>query len=407
LAHLIDERALRRSYERLRSDAAVGVDGVSKAEYGEKLGERLKELHERLKSFRWRHQALRRVEIPKEDGKRRPIGISTVEDKVVQGALREVLEAVYEQDFFDCSYGFRPKRSAHDALRAIDRAAWEGWESVVLEADIAAFFDSADRTALLEMMRERVPDGALLRLVQRCLRAGVMEGGESRETEEGTPQGSSLSPLLANIYLHHVLDVWFEEQVKPRLKGRARLVRYCDDFVMLFEEARDAERVMEVLPKRMGKYNLKLHGDKTRLLRFEKPSPKQPKGKGPATVEFLGFTMYWGRTHGKTWQLRYKTRPKSLRRSLHKTDEWCRRSRILRVKEQYAGLVRRMVGHYNYFGVNGNIASLQRYEKRVQIQWRKWLNRRSQRGRMTWSRYYGLLKSYPLPEPRICVHIWG
>lgn len=247
LAHLIDEEALRRSYGRLRSDAAVGVDGVSKAQYGEGLGKRLKGLHEHLKGFRWRHQALRRVEIPKEGGSKRPIGISTVEDKVVQGAVREVLEAVYEQDFLECSYGFRPGRSAHDALRAIDRAAWPGWVKVVLEADIEAFFDRADRTALLEMLRERVPDGAMQRLVQRCLSAGVMEGREYRGTEEGTPQGSSLSPLLANLYLHKVLDEWFEEQVKPRLGGRAKLVRYCDDFGNPARAARAAAEVRRAL----------------------------------------------------------------------------------------------------------------------------------------------------------------
>lgn len=263
-----------------------------------------------------------------------------------------------------------------------------------------------DRNALLEMVRERVPDGAMLRLVARCLHAGVIEGGQYRETEEGTAQGSSLSPLLANIYLHHVLDLWFEKQVKPRLAARAKLVRYCDDFVMLFEQQRDAERVMDVLPKRMGRYNLKLHPEKTRLLRFEKPRGQHPEGKR-STVDFLGFTVYWRRSRRGLWQMRYKTRRKSLRRSLHKTDEWCRRSRILRVKEQHAGLVKRVLGHYNYFGVNGNMASLQQFYIRVKQQWRKWLDRRSQRGRMTWERYYGLLKSYPIPEPRICVSVWG
>lgn len=407
LAHLLDKGALRRAYERVRADAAVGVDGVTKAEYGAKLDERLEDLHARLVTQRWRHQPLRRVEIPKEDGKRRPIGVSTVEDKIVQGALREVLETVYEQDFLDGSYGSRPKRSAHDAIRAIDRAVWQGWVNVVVEADIVAFFDSADRTALLGMLRERVPDGALLRLVDKSLRAGVMEGDQYQETEEGTPQGSILSPLLGNIYLHHVLDVWFEEQVKSRLTGRAKLVRYCDDFVMLFEQKRDAERVMEVLGKRMGKYNLRLHPEKTRLLEFEKPKSEQPKGKGPATVDFLGFTLYWGRSRKGRWQLRAKTRRKSLRRSLKKTNEWCRRGRHQPVKMQHEGLVKRMRGHHSYFGVNGNLASLYRYGRRVMMQWRKWLNRRSQRGRMTWDRFYGLLKSYPLPTPRICVPIWG
>lgn len=407
LAHLIDEGALRRSYERIRADAATGVDGVSKAQYGQQLDERLKDLHERLRTHRWRHQPLRKVEIPKEDGTKRPLGLSTVEDKIVQGAMREVLETVYEPEFLECSYGFRPQRRAHDAIRAIDRAVWQGWGNVLIEADIVGFFNSVDRTALLEMMREKVPDGAMLRLVSKCLRAGVMEGTQYRETEEGTAQGSSLSPLLANIYLHYVLDRWFEEQVKPRLSGRAGVVRYCDDFVLLFEKERDAERVMEVLPKRMGKYNLTLHPEKTRVLKFERPKAEQRQGKGPATVDFLGFTLYWGRTQKKTWRMRAKTRRKSLRRSLQKTEEWCRRSRHRPVQEQHEGLIKRILGHYNYFGINGNLESLERYYKRVIQQWRKWLNRRSQNARMSWRRFYGLLRSYPIPMPRICVPIWG
>ena len=331
----------------------MGVDGVSKAAYGEQLGGRLKALHQRLKAQRWRHQPLRRVQIPKEGGKRRPIGISTVEDKIVQGALREVLEAVYEQDFLPCSHGFRPGRRAHDALREIDRACWKQWANFIVEADVVSFFDSVDRNALLEMMRARVPDGALLRLVARCLKAGVMEGQAYSEPAEGTPQGTSLSPLLGNIYLHNVLDVWFEAQVKPRLAGRAMVVRYADDFALLFEKESDARRVYEVLPKRLGRYGLRLQEEKTRLLRFERPSRRQTGGKGPATVDFLGFTLYWGRSRTGSWQLRMKTRRKSLRRSLQKTDAWCRRSRTRPVKEQHAGLVKRMVGHYSYFGVNG------------------------------------------------------
>ena len=407
VAHLIDEAALRRSYERLRGDAAVGVDGESKAAYGGQLGKRLKDLHQRLREWRWRHQPLRRVKIPKEGGDSRPIGISTDEDKIVQGALREVLEAVYEQDFLPCSYGFRPQRRAHDALRAIDRACWEKWANCIVEADLVSFFDSVNRSALVEMIRERVPDGALLRLVKRCLKAGVLEGQQYSEPTEGTAQGSSLSPLLGNIYLHNVLDVWFEQQVKPRLQGKAMIVRYADDFVLLFEKEADARRVYQVLPKRLGKYNLKLHEDKTRLLKFERPRSGQSKGKGPATVDFVGFTLYWGRTRGRTWQLRMKTRRKSLRRSLKKTDEWCKHSRTRPIKEQHAGLVKRMLGHYNYFGVNGNMPSLNRYQEIVKGQWWRWLRRRSQRAKMSSQRYVKLLQRYPIPEPRICISIWG
>jgi RNA-directed DNA polymerase len=229
LARLIDVAALRRAYERLRPDAAVGVDGVSKQEYGQDLEARLGDLHQRLVDKRYRHQPIKRVYIPKENGTQRPIGISTVEDKIVQGALREVLELVYEPIFYDDSYGFRPQRNAHDAMRRLNQIVRRGGVRVLVEADIVAFFDSVDRTKLLEMMSERVVDGSMQRLVGKCLHVGVLDGEEYSEPEEGTAQGSGLSPMLGNIYLHHVLDMWFEEQVKPRLRGRAYLIRYADD----------------------------------------------------------------------------------------------------------------------------------------------------------------------------------
>ena len=302
LAHLIDVPALERAFHRLRSDAAVGVDGVSKEDYGQELEANLVELHGRMKAKRYRHQPLRRVHIPKGDGRTRPIGISAVEDKIVQGAVREVLEAVYEQDFEECSYGFRPGRGAHDAIRALNRAVYQGKVGWILEADIESFFDSLDRTKLEEMLRIRVADGSLRRLVGKCVRVGVLDGEERTEPERGAPQGSGLSPLLGNLYLHYTLDVWFEREVKPRLGGEAVLVRYCDDFVIGFERREDAQRVAEVLGKRMERYGLRLHPEKTRLIAFERPKAGQRGGKGPGTFEFLGFTMYWRRTRRGRWQ---------------------------------------------------------------------------------------------------------
>ena len=229
LAHLIDVPSLERAYHRLRKDAAVGVDGVTKEVYGQDLRQRLQSLHERLKSRRWRHQPIRRVAIPKEPGKTRPIGVSTIEDKIVQDAVREVLETVHEQEFLDCSYGFRPKRSAHDALRALNRVVFRGEVNWILEADIVSFFDSLGRTQLEKMLRTRVADGSLLRLVGKCLHVGVLDGEEYSEPDQGTTQGSVISPLLGNVYLHYVLDQWFEREVKPRLRGKVILVRYADD----------------------------------------------------------------------------------------------------------------------------------------------------------------------------------
>ena len=407
LAHLIDVPALERAFHRLRADAAVGVDGVSKEDYGQELEANLVELHGRMKAKRYRHQPLRRVHIPKGDGRTRPIGISAVEDKIVQGAVREVLEAVYEQDFRECSYGFRPGRGAHDAIRALNRAVYQGKVGWILEADIESFFDSLDRTKLEEMLRIRVADGSLRRLVGKCVRVGVLDGEERTEPERGAPQGSGLSPLLGNLYLHYTLDVWFEREVKPRLGGEAVLVRYCDDFVIGFERREDAQRVVEVLGKRMERFGLRLHPEKTRLIAFERPEAGQRGGKGPGTFEFLGFTMYWRRTRSGRWQMWCKTRSKGLRRFNRAVAEWCRRHRHLPVKVQHAALKRRLVGHFNYFGVNGNNRSLDRVVYATVRVWFKWLRRRSQRKRLTWERFNRLLKRFPLPRPRVAVRIWG
>ena len=407
LAHLMDVPALERAFHRLREDAAVGVDGVSKAQYGQALEANLEDLHGRLKAKRYRHQPLRRVHIPKGGGRTRPIGISAVEDKVVQEAVREVLEAVYEQDFEECSYGFRPARGAHDAIRALNRAVYQGKVSWIVEADIESFFDSLDRTRLQEMLQIRVADGSLRRLVGKCLRVGVLDGEERTEPERGAPQGSGLSPLLGNVYLHYTLDVWFEREVKPRLGGEAVLVRYCDDFVIGLERREDAQRVMDVLPKRMERFGLRLHPQKTRLIAFERPAAGQRGGKGPGTFEFLGFTLYWRRTRRGHWQMGCKTRAKGLRRFVGAVSEWCRRHRHLPVQDQHAALTRRLVGHFHYFGVNGNYPSLARVVRATQRIWLKWLRRRSQRTRLTWERYKRLLARFPLPRPRVVVRIWA
>jgi group II intron reverse transcriptase/maturase len=277
----------------------------------------------------------------------------------------------------------------------------------VLEADIVSYFDSLDRTELMKLIQIRVADGSLLRLIGKCLHVGVLDGADYTEPDKGTIQGSGLSPLLGNIYLHYVLDLWFEREVKPRLSGKATLIRYADDLVITFENQDDAKRVMEVLGKRMGRFGLTLHPDKTRLLPFRRPPSGQSSGKGPATFDFLGFTLYYARAKTGRWGMWCKTRSARLRRTVKSIADWCRDNRNQAVKAQHEALCRRIQGHYNYFGVSGNFRCLLLVNEAVRRAWFKWLRRRSQRTRLTWERFLGLLKRFPLPRPRIRVRIWG
>lgn len=406
LAHLITEDALRRAFQRVRRDAAMGVDGVTKEMYeAQGLEENIQKLHRRMEEGRYRHQPIRRVNIPKENGKTRPIGISTVEDKIVQGAVREVLEAIYEQDFLNCSYGFRPGRSAHDAIRAVDHMAQAGEANWLLEADITGYFDHIDRKKLMKLIQLRVADGSMMRLLGKCLHVGVLDGERYETPDEGTAQGSIISPLLGNIYLHYVLDKWVEEILAPQLMGKATLVRYADDFVIGFSRRDDAEKACEALHQRMREYGLMLHPEKTRLIAFGRPTNGTSDGQ-PSTFDFLGFTLHWRKTRKGGWAVACRTRRARLGKAIKAVHDWCRRHRHLEIKVQHAALVRRIEGHFNYFGVNGNTAALSRLSNWAKRAWQKWLNRRSQRARMTWKRFQSLLKTYPLPQPGVRVVIW-
>lgn len=408
LAHLLDGDALARAFHRIRRNAAAGMDGITKDEYGQHLEQNLQELLGRLKSMRYRHQPIRRAYIPKSSGGDRPIGISSIEDKIVQGAIREVLETIYEQDFRDCSYGFRPGRSAHDGLRALDRMVYREGMTWILEADIQAFFDSLDRTKLKEMLGIRVADGRMMRLIGKCLKVGVLDGEEFSMPEEGTVQGSVISPLLGNVYLHYVLDRWFEDEIRPHVTGATRLIRYCDDFVIGFARKEDAERVLTALVERFAEYGLTLHPEKTRLIPFTRPNGSGKGKGGSATFDFLGFTMFWRRKRRGGWMLGMKTRKASLRKAVKAIHDWCRRHRHLSRAEQHVALSRRLHGHYNYFGVNGNVESLARLMRQTERSWFKWLRRRSHRARrLTWGKFGRYLKAFPLPAPRIRVRIWG
>lgn len=403
LSHHIDEKWLSEAYRRTRKDGAAGVDGQSAEDYAQQLESNLKSLLERAKAGTYRAPAVRRVHIPKGKGETRPIGIPTFEDKVLQRAVTMVLEPIYEQDFLPCSYGFRPGRNQHQCIEALRDAARKMTGGWVLEVDIRKFFDTIHRPRLLEIFRKRVQDGVILRLVAKWLHAGVQEDRLTMRPEAGTPQGGVISPLLANIFLHEVLDVWFEQDVKPRLGGRAHLFRYADDAVILFEKEDDAKRVLEVLPKRFGKYGLTLHPEKTRLVRFVRPDRDTNSGvKGgsePGTFNFLGFTHYWARlTHGH-WMVFRKTMSSRFTRAVHAMWVYLKINRHLPLLEQQVGLARRLTGHYNYYGLRGNLHSVWKFYDATLLAWKWWLSRRSDKAGMTWSRFNKIRRRFPLPTP--------
>jgi group II intron reverse transcriptase/maturase len=398
LAHHIDVEFLRVAYAKTRKDGAVGVDAQTGADYAVNLEANLRTLLDRFKSGTYFAPPVRRVEIPKSDGTKRPLGIPTFEDKVLQRAVAMVLGAVYEQDFLDCSYGFRPGRSAHQALDALRGAAQEMGGGWVIEIDIRHFFDSVDHGHLRAILEQRVRDGVIRRMIDKWLKAGVQQDGAIRYPDGGTPQGGVISPLLANVYLHEVLDVWFEREAKPRLGGTAQLVRYADDAAMVFEREADARRVMSVLAKRFARYGLTLHPEKTRLVDFRRPPGN---GKGPGSFDLLGFTLYWGSARNGYRIVRQKTSRSRLTRALQRVAEWCRRHRHLPVAVQHKQLVAKVRGHCNYFGVTGNTRSLRCFVHEVRRTWRKWLDRRSNSVRMTWERFVLLVSRYPLPAPSL------
>lgn len=402
LHHVIDVEWLREAYRRTRKDAAVGVDGQSAEEYARNLEGNLEALRDRFRTGAYRAPPVRRVHIPKGDGRTRPIGVPTFEDKILQRAVAMLLEAIYEQDFHPGSYGFRPGRNAHDALDALWKGVMSTGGGWVLEVDIQSFFDTLDHGALRSFLDKRVTDGVIRRAIDKWLKAGVLEAGAVTHPEVGTPQGGVISPLLANVYLHEVLDRWFETDVKPRLRGRAQLVRYADDFVLAFALEADARRVMAVLPKRFGKYGLTLHPDKTRLVKFTRPRTGGGGGEGErGSFELLGFNHHWARSRKGNWFVQQTTMRSRFTRALAAVREWCRKNRHRPIAEQWKALGHKLRGHYGYYGITGNSEALSRFAYEVARVWRKWLSRRSQRRAMTWDRFNLLLARYPLPPPRV------
>jgi RNA-directed DNA polymerase len=407
IAHMITFGALYAAFRGLRKKASAGVDGVTYKEYEQDVAGNIQALHERLKNGKYQAQPLRRVYIPKENGKQRPISIPALEDKIVQKATVEILNAIYEQDFLDCSYGFRPGRGQHQALDEVGRVICTRPTGWILELDITAYFDSIVRKQLMEMIEKRVRDRSVLRLIRKWIQVGVIEDGRLLVSETGTGQGQTISPLLANIYLHHVLDEWFEHEVKPRLRGAAHEIRFADDAVLCFQYKEDAEKVMEVLPKRFAKYGLTIHPEKTRLVEFGRYAEENAKRKGkkPCTLDLLGFTLICARSRNGKFTVHVRTMKKRFRRGLTAIAEWCQENRHLPVDEQQKTLNAKLRGHYQYYGRPTNYRSLWQFYREVRHLWYKWLSRRTRGNGMTWVKYAAILRQYPLLMPRI-LHSW-
>lgn len=398
LAHHIDINFLKEAFRRTRKDGAPGIDGLTAEEYSERLDENLQDLLNRFKSGTYKAPPVRRTYIPKGDGsgKMRPLGIPTFEDKVLQRAVTMLLEAVYEQDFYEFSYAYRPGRSQHQAVEFVWKTLMQFGECWILEVDIRDCFGSLEHKHLRHCLDRRVLDGVLRKTIDKWLAAGIWEEGKVERPEEGTPQGGVVSPLLSNIYLHEVNDRWFETEVKPRLADRAQIVRWADDIIMIFANERDAQRVLDVLPKRFGKFGLELHPSKTRLTNF-----KRPNGSGGGKFDFLGFTHLWGKSRKGKWTVQRRTAKTRFQAKLRAMYEWCRKNRHETIKDQHQTLVRKLNGHYQYYGITGNARCIANFHHEVKRIWLKWLNRRSQRKSLTWDDFVQLLKRKPLPRPRI------
>ena len=408
LAYLMDIDWLKEAYRRTRKGGAVGVDGMTADQYEQDLEGNLQSLLDRAKSGTYKAPPVRRVHIPKggSSTETRPLGIPTLEDKVLQRAVVMLLEPIYEQDFLDCSYGFRPARSAHQALQSFRDQTMNGqtkggW---VLEVDIRKFFDNLEHGHLRQFLQLRVRDGVLLRLIDKWLKAGVMEDGNVSYPDSGSPQGGVISPLISNVFLHYVLDLWFEQEVIPRLRNRAFLIRYADDFVIGFSDHRDAQRVMEVIPQRFGKYGLTVHPTKTKLVQFRPPSSRkdrtEPPDDRPGTFNLLGFTHYWARSRNGYWVVKLKTAADRFSRAVQNIESWCQDNRHLSIDEQHKKLNEKLRGHYAYYGVTGNSGSLTRFLHEVGPRWRKWLKRRNRLRSLAWEKFIAILRSYPLAPVR-------
>jgi len=404
LIDLLTEDFLKECFWELKRDKASGVDGVTVKEYEANLEENIKDLVVRMKAWRYRPKPVRRVYIPKPDGKKRPLGIPTVEDKIIQMGIKKILEAIFEVDFKDVSYGFRPNRGCHQALDVLDKVIMTKPVNYVVDMDIEKFFDTVDHKWLMRYLEQRVKDPHFLRLIGRFLNAGVIEGGRYIPTDKGTPQGAVLSPVLANIYLHYILDLWFEEVVKSQLTGFAQLIRYADDFVVCFQSGSEAKRFAEALEQRVGKFGLKIAKDKSHIIEFGRYVWQRARREGEkvATFDFLGFTHYCDKTRKGAFKLGRKTARKKYTQKVKELNQWLKNVRnLVELREWWGVLGLKLAGHYRYYGISGNMPSMRAFYTKALRLAHKWINRRSQKKSYNWKQFLKFVKYNPLPQPKI------
>ena len=409
LAHLLDEGFLTECYYLLGRDRASGIDGVTWKAYGERLAENLRELVSRMKAKRYRPQPSRRTYIPKDEHSERPLGIPVLEDKIVQRGIALILAAIYEEDFLDCSYGYRLGRGCQHAINVVDKTIMTKPINHIFEADIKGFFDNVSHRWMMKCLEVRIKDPSLLLLIKRFLKAGYIEGVMFVETERGTPQGGNLSPMLSNIFLHYVLDLWFEKKVRTQVRGLCYLVRYADDFICMVQYKDDAWYIERAIGERFAMVGLELHPEKTRVIsfgRYERENAKRQR-RWANTFDFVGFTHYCGRSRRGKFIVGHKTSRKRFRKRCQEMNEWLKSVRNAdKVKNWWPILAAKLRGHYQYYGVSGNVRSLwQFYEITVRLVF-KWLNRRSQRLSFDWEGFRRYLSRYVLPKPRIVHNIY-
>ncbi|WP_442915421.1 group II intron reverse transcriptase/maturase [Lentibacillus sp. JNUCC-1] len=406
LAHLLNVNNLKQCHYELPSEKARGTKGISKEGYGDNLNENVDDLVKRLKNNAYRPVPVRRTYIDKPGSrKKRPLGIPDHEDKIVQRAIGKILNAIYENDFLESSFGFRPNRNCHDALKILNVYIEKRPTNFVVDADIKGFFDNVDHDWMMKFLNHRIKDPNLLRIIRRFLKGGYMEEGKYFDTDKGTPQGGIISPILANVYLHYVLDLWFEKRVKKQCKGHAYIVRYADDFVCCFQYEDEAKAFYSALIKRLAKFGLEIAEDKTSIISFGRNAGNGGSGK-PSTFDFLGFTHYCSKSRTGNFRVKRKTSRKKMKAKLANQKEWLKANRNRDIQEIMARLDRSLKGYYNYYCITDNTLAVEEFLYRVKQLLFKWMNRRSQRKSFSWDKFNLFLRKYPLPKPKMKVNIY-